>query len=249
MSLVQEKSGGAFLLERPKMPELPKHEMRFIHFAELRADAGGENEAPHIRGYAALFDTWSEDLGWFREKVQPGAFANTIKEADIRALWNHDPNYVLGRNKSDTLQLSEDERGLAVDITPPDTQWARDLMTSMKREDINQMSFAFQTIRDEWNYDSDPLERTLIECKLFDVAVVTYPAYTATSAGVRSLFNETDKNSDAIIGLIFRASRGLPLNEADQDLLRSYLPAPEGRSLASLRQRLHALELETEINL
>lgn len=249
MSLVQESIRRGFFIGATEMPEQPKHELRFIHFAELRADAGGESEAPRIRGYAALFDTWSEDLGWFREKIQPGAFADTIKVADIRALWNHDPNYVLGRNRSDTLRLSEDEKGLAVDITPPDTQWARDLMTSMKRHDINQMSFAFQAVRDEWNYDSDPLERTLIECKLFDVAVVTYPAYTATSAGVRSLFNETDKNSDAIISLIFRASRGLPLTEADQNLLRSYLPAPAGRNLPFLRQRLHALELETEINL
>lgn len=229
------------------MQELPKRETRFIHFSELRTDTG-EDESPRIRGYAALFDTWSEDLGWFREKIKPGAFLNTIKEADIRALWNHDPNYVLGRNKSETLQLREDEKGLAVDIAPPDTQWARDLMTSMKRQDINQMSFAFQTIRDEWNYDSDPLERTLVECKLFDVAVVTYPAYPATSAAVRSLLIEAG-NSEDIIALIVRASRGLPLTQADQELLRSYLPAPAGRSLAFLKQRLHALELETEINL
>jgi HK97 family phage prohead protease len=165
------------------MPELPKREMRFLHLAELRADAG-EGEQPHIRGYAALFDSWSEDLGWFREKIRPGAFVKTIQEADIRALWNHDPNYVLGRNRSETLMLREDEQGLAVDITPPDTQWARDLMTSMKRQDINQMSFAFQAVRDEWNHDSDPLERTLVECSLFDVAVVTYPAYTSTSGAV-----------------------------------------------------------------
>lgn len=229
------------------MPEMPKREMRFIHFADLRAEAA-EGEAPRIRGYAALFDTWSEDLGWFREKIQPGAFANTIKEADIRALWNHDPNYVLGRNKSETLQLREDEKGLAVDITPPDTQWARDLMTSMKRRDINQMSFAFQTIRDEWNYESDPLERTLVECKLYDVAVVTYPAYTATSAAVRSLFPGTEENLDSVVALIFRASRKQPLTGEEQELLRSYLPAPGGRSLAILKQRLHALELETEIN-
>ena len=235
------------------MPELPKRETRFIHFAELRADPGEGNEAPRIRGYAALFDAWSEDLGWFREKIRPGAFAKTIQEADIRALWNHDPNYVLGRNTADTLKLHEDEKGLAVDITPPDTQWARDLMTSMKRQDINQMSFAFQTVRDEWNHDSDPLERTLVECNLFDVAVVTYPAYTATSAMVRSLFSDTEVNVDALVGLIFRAGRGIQLNQADLDLLRSYLPAdpipaPEGRGLPFLKQRLHALELETEIN-
>jgi hypothetical protein len=122
-------------------------------------------------------------------------------------------------------------------------------MTSMKRQDINQMSFAFQTIRDEWNYESDPLERTLVECKLYDVAVVTYPAYTATSAGVRSLLDETGENSDALIVLIVRASRGLPLTEADHSLLRSYLPAPAGRNLPLVKQRLHALELETQINL
>ena len=121
-------------------------------------------------------------------------------------------------------------------------------MTSMRRKDINQMSFAFQAVRDEWNYESDPLERTLIECNLFDVAVVTYPAYTATSAAVRSLFSGTEENIDSVVALIFRASRKLPLTQEEQDLLRSYLPAPEGRSLAFLKQRLHSLELETEIN-
>jgi hypothetical protein len=77
---------------------------------------------------------------------------------------------------------------------------------------------------------------------------VTYPAYTATSAAVRSLFSENAEDLDSVVALIFRASRKQPLTPEEQDLLRSYLPAPEGRSLAFLKQRLHALELETEIN-
>jgi hypothetical protein len=65
---------------------------------------------------------------------------------------------------------------------------------------------------------------------------------------VRSLFSENEENLDSVVALIFRASRKQPLTTEEQDLLRSYLPAPGGRNLASLKQRLHALELETKIN-
>jgi uncharacterized protein len=128
-----------------------------------------------------------EDLGGFREKIAPGAFKRSLENgADVRALLNHDSNYVLGRNKSGTLFLSEDERGLKIEITPPDTQWARDLMVSMERGDIDQMSFGFYTISDDWETKDGENIRTLREVELFDVSVVTYPAYTATSANVRS---------------------------------------------------------------
>jgi len=114
-------------------------EIRAFPLGELRVI--GEGEVRKIMGHAAIFDQLSEDLGWFREKIEPGAFAATIPIADVRALVNHDPNYVLGRNVAGTLALTEDERGLAIDVTPPDTQWARDLMISMERGDINQMWF------------------------------------------------------------------------------------------------------------
>src|SRR6266849_10066241 len=98
-------------------------------------------ESPLIGGHGAVFSTLSEDLGGFRERIQPGAFKRTLRQgADVRALLNHDPNFVLGRNKSKTLSLSEDDQGLAYNVTPPDTQWARDLVVSMKRGDINQSS-------------------------------------------------------------------------------------------------------------
>jgi len=151
---------------------------------ELRVS---DDEHPRITGHAAVFDKWSDDLGGFREKVRAGAFKKTIKEADVRALYNHEPNYVLGRNKSGTLKLSEDDTGLAIDIDPPDTQWAKDLQVSMRRGDVNQMSFGFQTVKDEWNNeDKSNIERELVEVKLFDVSVVTYPAYPQTNAQVRS---------------------------------------------------------------
>ena len=156
-------------------------ERRFVP-AEFRADDEGI-----IEGYAAVFDQWSEDLGFFREKIRMGAFAKTIKEADIRALFNHDPNYVLGRNRAATLELSEDDHGLEMKITPPDTSYANDLRESIERGDIDQASFGFGTIRDEWNHETDPPERELIELRLYDVSVVTYPAYPQTSVSARTL--------------------------------------------------------------
>jgi HK97 family phage prohead protease len=177
----------------------PAVERRMFALLELRVEPDAADQVPHIRGYAAVFDTLSEPLfewdeGELREQVARGAFAKTIAEADVRALVNHDPNYVLGRNRAGTLALSEDMRGLAVDIVPPDTQWARDLMTSMKRGDVNQMSFSFRPVKYARSTEKDAVTGrrletiTLQEVRLYDVSVVTIPAYPATSVDVRSLY-------------------------------------------------------------
>lgn len=167
---------------------MPKEisERRNITATELRAIAD-EKGLRHITGYAAVFNSLSEDLGGFREKIEPGAFRKTINADDIRALWNHDDNYVLARNISGSLLLSEDQRGLKFDIIPPDAQWARDLMVSIERGDIDQMSFGFRTISDKWETINSEEIRTLIEVKLFDVSPVTFPAYPDTEVGLRGL--------------------------------------------------------------
>ena len=153
---------------------------------EVRIDTSAEMP-PKMSGHAAMFDSLSEDLGGFRERIAGGAFAKTLQSADIRALFNHDSNIVLGRNKAGTLRLREDLTGLAIEIDPPDTQAARDLMVSMKRGDINQMSFGFRTIADKWAKLDGEWIRTLLEVDLFDVSPVTYPAYPATAVAVRGL--------------------------------------------------------------
>lgn len=164
-------------------------ERRSLTIGELRVSEGGEDGPPQITGYAAIFDAQSEDLGGFREVIRRGAFAKTIQEADIRALWNHAPEYPLGRNRAGTLDLEEDDRGLAFTLIPPDTQYARDLLVSMRRGDVNQMSFGFEAIQDEWTEPPAggglPI-RTLVEVRLYDVSPVTFPAYPQTSAEVRA---------------------------------------------------------------
>ena len=152
---------------------------------EIRAEENGK-----LVGYASVFDSWSEDLGGFREIVRPGAFAKTLQESnDVRALFNHNPDNVLGRNKAGTLELVEDSRGLRVTIDPPDTTWAQDLGVSVKRGDINQMSFAFKTIKDRWFQEDDENKRELLEVSLDggDVSIVTYPAYRKTRVSKRAI--------------------------------------------------------------
>lgn len=165
-------------------------ERRSVVLKELRVLEPSETiSEPVIEGYAAVFDSWSESLGGnepFIEKVVKGAFEQTISQDDIRALFNHDPNYVLGRNKAGTLSLQEDEKGLLVRIIPPNTQWAKDLLVSIARGDISQMSFGFTVEADRWSYEEGKDVRELLKVRLFDVSPVTFPAYTQTECGLRS---------------------------------------------------------------
>ncbi|MFA7177909.1 MAG: HK97 family phage prohead protease [Smithellaceae bacterium] len=171
---------------------------------EVRSEADGPKI---IRGHAAVFNKLSDDLGGFREIIEPGAFAEAVKRDDVRALINHVPLYILGRNKAGTLRLEEDEKGLAIEIDPPDTQYARDLAVSIERRDITQMSFGFRIDGkngERWEVDGKEVKpvdafmamwdggkhdivRHVVKTRLFDVSPVTYPAYPQTDVKVRSI--------------------------------------------------------------
>ena len=146
-----------------------------------------EDGVTRIGGYAAVFNKLSEDLGGFREKIKRGFFSEVLGN-DVRALFNHDDNMVLGRTTNDTLTLKEDSKGLEVEIIPPNTTYARDLTTLMERGDVNQMSFQWVTADDKWDEsDLANVVRTLVKAEsLWDVSPVTFPAYPQTTAGVRS---------------------------------------------------------------
>lgn len=164
---------------------LPDVERRAIA-TDFEVRQGEEGRATGFTGYALKFDTRSDNLGGFRETIAPGAVTKTLDEADVRALFNHDPNLILGRSLAGTLKLSVDETGLRYDIPEmPDTTYARDLAVSMARGDVTQSSFGFRVVKDSWAEDDDgyPL-RTLHEIALFDVSPVTYPAYRDTNSGV-----------------------------------------------------------------
>ncbi len=152
---------------------------------EIRAADDGENST--VAGHAAVFGMRSENLGGFQEVIEPGAF-NDVLEDDVRALFNHDANLILGRSKSGTLRLSIDESGLAYEIDMPATQAARDLAVSMSRGDVSQSSFAFTVKDDAWEETESGYLRTIKKFdRLYDVSPVTYPAYPDADAGIRSM--------------------------------------------------------------
>jgi len=142
-----------------------------------------DGEKPKIVGTAAVFDELSDDLGGFREIIHKGAFGELISSNDVFALINHDPNLILGRNKSGTLTLKEDKDGLKFEIDPPDTSYANDLLVSMQRGDIDKCSFAFVVDKDEWeNENGMDIRHVYKFSELWDVSVVTYPAFPQTKA-------------------------------------------------------------------
>jgi len=151
---------------------------------EFRAD----DDSKTIEGYGAVFDSLSENLGGFREKIEKGAFDDVLTD-DVRALINHDPNLLLARTKSNTLKISVDDHGLRYSFTPPDTSYANDLKESITRGDLDQSSFAFTIEEDDWSEDDDGrVVRTIKKFrKLFDVSPVTYPAYQDATVAIRSM--------------------------------------------------------------
>lgn len=162
-------------------------EKRYFGATELRLD--GEGNTRRLSGHAAVFNSFSLDMG-FKEIIRSGAFKKTLaNNPDVRLLLNHD-GLPLARTKSGTLKLYEDRRGLKfeadLDATDPDVQA---IIPKVKRGDLSQMSFAFRTIADAWRTEDGVDVRELHELDLDDgdVSLVTYPAYPATDAAVRSL--------------------------------------------------------------
>jgi HK97 family phage prohead protease len=140
-----------------------------------------------IHGYAIVYNRDSEDMG-FIEQIAPGAAKKAIKRSDIRALKNHDPSLIFGRQNVN-LKLIEDERGLRYEAEPIDTANYREIAEEVRTGLLTGQSFGFTVLSDEWSgLDTDKPKRTITEIgEIFDVGPVTYPAYQDTTVALRSL--------------------------------------------------------------
>lgn len=158
--------------------------------AEIRQDGDG---SVRVSGHAAVFDQEADIGGMFREKIAPGAFANAIGRDDVVLLVNHE-GLPLARTRSGTLKLEEDDIGLRIeselDANDPDV---RAVEPKMRRGDLDKMSFAFRAVRQEFDDTQDPPLRTIHEVELFDVSIVTTPAFDGTDIGLRALAEHRQK--------------------------------------------------------
>src|ERR1700674_3929231 len=231
---------------------------RFLNAKDFTAEFRVEKrdgKPTMIVGYPAKFNKLSRRMWGMREQIMPGAFKRTLAEgADVRALLNHNPDIVLGRNKAGTLRLKEDSTGLRMEIDAPDTQAARDLMTSIDRGDISQGSFRFRTVTDNWHMQDGETIRDLIDVDLMDVSPVTFPAYEDTDMGVRAFAGAVGLDLGRFEEVVVRLEHNLPSKPEDRDFLAlmvlrasklyDKLPAPRFHALEAAKRRLSLTERE-----
>lgn len=161
---------------------------------ELPVEIRADGESRQVSGYGAVFNSETVIGGAFREVILPGAFKRAVT-GDVFSFFNHDQSKVLGRTKSGTLRLREDESGLRYDVDLPDTSAARDLQVSMDRGDVDGSSFMFDIPKggDEWDFGEGLPLRTIREAILYEVGPVTMPAYPDATAALRSMDDERGK--------------------------------------------------------
>jgi HK97 family phage prohead protease len=241
---------------RVKGEALSKMETRVfeIDSLEVREEADGM----HLEGYAALFNSRSENLGGFTETIAPGAFRASLKSRnDIKMLWNHDTGAVLGSTRAGTLTLTEDERGLRVSAVLPNTSHGRDARELISRGDVTGFSFGFSMPArggDEWN--AEGTERVLKSVRLFEVSLTPFPAYTqtngtATVRGLDKIAKRADVDADALADALLKIENGEDITTDDRQLLEKVLSelAPEvvepepDKSLEMLALKKKKLEL------
>jgi len=174
-------------VEKVKMqiPEVEKREL-ISEGIEIRE---AENGTKTITGYAVKWEMKSETLGYFyrfKEQFKKGAFADSLKEDDQRALWSHDTSQVLGRTKNVTLRLTEDDIGLRFELDLPPTTLGNDVYQTIKRGDVDGVSFGFKKLKEEWDEsDPDNITRTLLKAKLLEISPVAFPAYPDSTVSAR----------------------------------------------------------------
>jgi hypothetical protein len=201
--------------ERAKM----KHETRnFDANFELREEGDGMT----FVGYAAKFNSPSEDLGGFVETIEAGAFRRSLRSRnDVKLLVNHDTGRVLASTRSGTMKLYEDEIGLRVEASLPNTTDGRDMAELLRRGDLNKMSFGFSVIKDSWN--NEMTERTLKSVRLFETSIVAFPAYAATEAMVRSLDKTAKRaqvDADELADAVLKLEEGADLSDSEAELIK-----------------------------
>jgi uncharacterized protein len=193
-------------------PESKEQEVRTnsVDF-EVRAEGDGMT----FTGYASVFNSPSEDLGGFVEYVAPGAFKRSLQSRnEVKLLWNHDSGEPLASLRGGTMQLVEDEVGLRVTAKLPNTTRGRDIAELLRTKVIDSMSFGFNVIKDSWSRDGQT--RTLESVRLFEASIVSFPAYAATTATVRSA---PSINADELADALLRLESGEELDDKSAELI------------------------------
>jgi HK97 family phage prohead protease len=192
----------------------PKHEER-VNVIDLEVRETGDGMT--FEGYAAVFNSESEDLGGFREFIAPGAFKRSLQSRnEVKLLWNHDAGEPLASVRGGTLKLTEDARGLKVEARLANTSRGRDVAELIRSKTVDSMSFGFSVIKDTWNAEGNV--RTLNAVRLFEISMVSFPAYQAT-AGTVSVRSSNTIDADQLADALFKLESGEELDPTAASLI------------------------------
>jgi HK97 family phage prohead protease len=184
-----------------------------------------------LHGYAAVYDVESADLGGFREKIAPGAFAG-VMDADVRALLNHDASQVLGRSKAGTLRLADEQRGLKFEIDLPESPLGENVREAVRRGDIDGASFRFVVGEEDWDGELRTIKSV---AELHDVTVATFGAYPAASVELRTRPEKTT-NEGNTMQVEDRQEGGLAVEDRAAKVEDEPLERRVGDALRSVRK-------------
>lgn len=146
----------------------------------------------HLRGlaipYGKLSDNPITGMSQIKERILPGAFKKSLEsKRDVMMLWNHELKYIFGRTSRGTLELNETDEGINFHNVPPESNWAKDLLPSIKRGDYANMSFSFSDdVEPEMTLENGDYVRNVKQATLFEISLVPYAVYETTSVGMRS---------------------------------------------------------------
>ena len=177
---------------------MDKKELRYMPILNLEIRNRDDTQKMTVAGYAVKFNERSRMLyDEFFEKVAAGAFAKSLEENTIKALWDHNTNLVLGSTKSQTLRIKEDDIGLYFELDLPDTETGRNAYESISRGDVDGVSFGFNVRADNWEYikEEDIYIRTLLDIDLVEISPTPVPAYETSEVGKRSLEQFKNKSN------------------------------------------------------
>ena len=190
----------------------PKHEER-VNVIDIEVRETGDGMT--FEGYAAVFNSESEDLGGFREFIAPGAFKRSLQSRnEVKLLWNHDAGEPLASVRGGTLKLTEDARGLKVEARLANTSRGRDVAELIRSKTVDSMSFGFSVIKDTW----EGSVRTLNAVRLFEISLVSWPAYQATS-GTVSIRSSNTIDADQLADALFKLESGEELDPTAASLI------------------------------
>jgi len=195
-------------------------EARFTDFTEYRIDEIDERK--HIQGCVTVYNKMSDPIWNFTEKNRPGAYKESLADETIikKSYFNHDPNIVLGNSENESVTFTDKKQGIWLDVIPPLTQAAQDVVVLVRDKYVNHASYAFNVTEEKWTGTLDNPVREIIKGIFYEGGPVSDAAYPQTSVNVRAMYQGLGIDMGVMRDNVARYHLGLEISMKELDVLK-----------------------------